>query len=87
MHTLSQYKKIFTALSRSYYSLLFPPSGKVERMLYFNAAPCQEMLKHKIDIPSNSSMVLKRDGGQETAGLKAIIESSMSPMNGLSVQI
>lgn len=84
---LYQNKKIFTAVSKSHYSLLFPSSGKVERMLYFNVAPCQEMLRNKIDIPSNSLMVLKRDGGKETAGLKAVIESSTSPMNGLSAQI
>lgn len=74
-------------MSKSYYSLLFPSSGKAERMLYVNVIPCQEMLRNKIDIPSNSPMVLKRDGGQETAGLKAVIESSMSPMNALSAQI
>lgn len=38
--------------------------------------PCQELPGNKFDVPNNSPVVLKRDEGKETAGLKEVIESS-----------
>lgn len=83
-HNKKNYSQQYQSLIIRCYSL---SSGKVECMLYFNVIPCQELLRNKIDIPSNSPMVLKRDGEKETAGLKVVIESSMSPINGLSAHI
>lgn len=60
----------------SYYTVLLPSSGKVECILYFSIALCQEYLGNKFDVPRNSPMDLKRDEGKETAGLKAVTESS-----------
>jgi len=50
-------KKSLTVVSKFCYSFFFPSSRKVECMLYFNVAPCQELPGNKFDIPSNSPMV------------------------------